>query len=282
MSDAVIPGTRIGAKPSARAFLHRNPAVARLGLVALALVLWELAGHTVLDPNFLSPPSAIVAAMPRVLGDPGVSNALAASFLELVIAFVLAVAIGLAVGLAIGLSGFARRATLPLVLLLYSIPQVTILPLFVLYFGIGAGSKIAFGVSHGIFPIILNVVAGVQSVDAGAFDRGAFHGSKPPADDTPRRDPAHDAEPVHRAAPRDVRNAARRFAGGALCLDWRRRLLHPHLRGQFRSARNVYACRRTRAHGGATQRSRAHRRTPRLILAHASVESHCTNLVVNI
>jgi len=52
------------------------------------------------------------------------------------------------------------------VLLLYAIPQVTILPLFVLYFGIGAGSKIAFGVSHGIFPIILNVVAGVQSVEA--------------------------------------------------------------------------------------------------------------------
>jgi len=42
---------------------------------------------------------------------------------------------------------------------------VTILPLFVLYFGIGAGSKIAFGVSHGIFPIMLNVIAGVQSVE---------------------------------------------------------------------------------------------------------------------
>ena len=58
------------------------------------------------------------------------------------------------------------RTTLPLVLLIYAIPQVTILPLFVLYFGIGAGSKIAFGFSHGIFPIILNAVAGVQSVEA--------------------------------------------------------------------------------------------------------------------
>jgi ABC-type nitrate/sulfonate/bicarbonate transport system permease component len=165
MSDTVIRGTRVGANPSARAFLYRNPAVVRLGLVVLALVLWELAGHTVLDPNFLSPPSAIITAMPRVLGDPGVRDALLASFLELVVAFVLAVALGLAIGLMVGLSGFARRATLPLVLLLYSIPQVTILPLFVLYFGIGAGSKIAFGVSHGIFPIILNVVAGVQSVE---------------------------------------------------------------------------------------------------------------------
>ena len=78
----------------------------------------------------------------------------------------LAVVAGVAIGLPIGLSGFAMRATLPLILLIYSIPQVTILPLFVLYFGIGAGSKIAFGVSHGIFPIILNVIAGVQSVEA--------------------------------------------------------------------------------------------------------------------
>ena len=165
MSDAVISGAQIQAEAGARAFLHRNPSVARLGLIILALALWELAGHTVLDPNFLSPPSAIVAAMPRVLGDPGVRSALVATFVELVTAFVLAVALGLAIGLVVGLSGFARRATLPLVLLLYSIPQVTILPLFVLYFGICAGSKIAFGVSHGIFPIILNVVAGVQSVE---------------------------------------------------------------------------------------------------------------------
>ncbi len=167
MSDAVIPSApaKGGIASGTRTFLYRNPAVTRLGLVLIAVALWELAGHTVLDANFLSPPSAILAAMPRVLGDPGVRNALAASFLELVIAFLLAVVLGLVIGLSVGLSGFARRATLPLILLLYSVPQVTILPLFVLYFGIGAGSKIAFGVSHGIFPVILNVVAGVQSVE---------------------------------------------------------------------------------------------------------------------
>jgi ABC-type nitrate/sulfonate/bicarbonate transport system permease component len=82
------------------------------------------------------------------------------------VAFVLAVFVGIIVGLAIGLSRFGMRTTLPLILLIYAIPQVTILPLFVLYFGIGGGSKIAFGFSHGIFPIILNAVAGVQSVEA--------------------------------------------------------------------------------------------------------------------
>lgn len=144
---------------------RRRPGLARFAAVIVAAVIWEVAGHTILDPDFLSPPSAIVQAMPRVLSDPGVQKALWASFYELVIAFLIAVIVGIAIGVPIGLHGFTFRASMPLILLLYSIPQVTILPLFVLYFGIGAGSKIAFGISHGIFPIILNVVAGVQSVE---------------------------------------------------------------------------------------------------------------------
>jgi NitT/TauT family transport system permease protein len=53
---------------------------------------------------------------------------------------------------------------MPIILLLYGTPQITILPLFILYFGIGPASKIAFGVSHGIFPIIVTIVAGVQNI----------------------------------------------------------------------------------------------------------------------
>ena len=49
-------------------------------------------------------------------------------------------------------------------LLLYGMPQMTILPLFILFFGIGAASKIAFGVTHGVFPVIVTVVAGVQNL----------------------------------------------------------------------------------------------------------------------
>jgi ABC-type nitrate/sulfonate/bicarbonate transport system permease component len=155
----------LAAEPTLLDRLRRRPGLARLAVFVLAIVLWEIAGHTILDPDFLSPPSKILQAMPRVLGDPGVQQALAVTFYELVVAFFLAVVFGVVAGLAIGLSRFAKRTTLPLVLLIYAIPQVTILPLFVLYFGIGAGSKIAFGFTHGIFPIILNAVAGVQSVE---------------------------------------------------------------------------------------------------------------------
>jgi NitT/TauT family transport system permease protein len=68
------------------------------------------------------------------------------------------------VGLSVGLEPFTRRSFMSIILLLYGTPQVTILPLFILFFGIGPASKIAFGVSHGIFPIIGTIVAGVQNM----------------------------------------------------------------------------------------------------------------------
>ena len=95
----------------------------------------------------------------------GVPVALQVTFYELAIAFVLSVVIGMVVGLAVGLSKFSHRSFMPIILLLYGTPQITILPLFILYFGIGPPSKIAFGVSHGIFPIIVTIVAGVQNID---------------------------------------------------------------------------------------------------------------------
>src|SRR5207245_8904169 len=55
-------------------------------------------------------------------------------------------------------------SVMSIILLLYGRPQVSILPLFVLYLGIGPASKIAFGVSHGFFPIVMTVVAGVQNI----------------------------------------------------------------------------------------------------------------------
>jgi len=144
--------------------LHRHPGLARLALVLGLLALWEIAARYLVDPMFLSPPSRVIAGLATVFRTPGVPRALAITLWELAVAFALSVAIGLAVGLAIGLSRFSRASFMPIVLLLYGTPQVTILPLFILFFGIGPASKIAFGVSHGVFPIVVTIVAGVQNI----------------------------------------------------------------------------------------------------------------------
>lgn len=145
-------------------FLRRHPGVVRLLVVLFLLVVWEIAARWFLDPMFISPPSKVIFSLGALLETEGVAAAVQVTFFELGIAFALAVAIGMTVGLVVGLNGFANRSFMPIILLLYGLPQITILPIFVLYFGIGPATKIAFGVTHGMFPIMITVAAGVQNI----------------------------------------------------------------------------------------------------------------------
>jgi len=146
-----------------RAPIHRLWLM-RMVVISGLLALWEAAARWWVDPQFLSPPTSVVRSLPSLFATPGVPAALWITLWELAVAFAIAAVIGLALGLGIGLSRLSRRSFMPIILLLYGTPQITILPLFILYFGIGPASKIAFGVSHGIFPIIVTVVAGVQNI----------------------------------------------------------------------------------------------------------------------
>jgi ABC-type nitrate/sulfonate/bicarbonate transport system permease component len=150
--------------PALRLFMSRHAGVVRLGAVALLLIAWEIAARWFIDPLFISPPSRVLLSLGTVWHTNGVPAALRLTLFELAVAFSIAVVIGLTVGLAVGLRPFARRSLMPIILLLYGLPQITILPLFILYFGIGPASKIAFGVTHGMFPITIAIVAGVQNL----------------------------------------------------------------------------------------------------------------------
>ena len=107
----------------------------------------------------------MLLALPSMLATKGAPAALALSFGELVAAFAVSVAIGLPLGLLIGLSGASRRTLLPIVFLLYAIPQITLLPLIIMLSGIGPAAKIIFGVTHAVFPIIFTLAASVGEVD---------------------------------------------------------------------------------------------------------------------
>jgi ABC-type nitrate/sulfonate/bicarbonate transport system permease component len=159
---------RVDAKPPlkrrVKCWLLARPGVARVGAVLLLLGVWEIAARFLVDKMFLSPPSQVFSEIQTVFETPGVMGALRITAWELAVAFVISVVIGLVVGLAVGLSRFSNRSLMPIILLLYGTPQITILPLFILYFGIGPPSKIAFGVTHGMFPIIVTVAAGVQNI----------------------------------------------------------------------------------------------------------------------
>jgi NitT/TauT family transport system permease protein len=137
----------------------------RAVLVLAALALWEAAARLRwLDPDFFSPPSQVLWAMGE-LANPRVLAAARLTALEVAAAFAVAAVVGVGAGLGIGLSAFAYRTFRPIVLLLFSVPKMVMLPLFILFFGIGVLSKAVFAFSLGVFPVLLNVIAGSRMVD---------------------------------------------------------------------------------------------------------------------
>ena len=139
------------------------PWVPRIVVVVLLLVLWEIFGRYGSQLLF-SPLSKVLTSGLTIFADPDVLEALKTTAWILAVRFALSVVFGLVLGFLVTISRFTYQTFLPILLLLYAIPQITILPLFVLYFGSGPASKVAFGLSHGMFPIAVSVIAGVQGI----------------------------------------------------------------------------------------------------------------------
>ena len=132
--------------------------------IAALIVLWEVTARLFGDPSFVAPPSGVLVALPGLLGDSKVTTALAMAGAEMVVAFVLAVIVGAVVGVAIGITTLGRRSFFPFILLMWGLPQVVVLPLVILMFGLGPVSRVAFGFTHGILPVIVTTVTGMRSV----------------------------------------------------------------------------------------------------------------------
>ena len=84
---------------------------------------------------------------------------------RLVLGWTFGTLLGIAVGLAIGLFSVVRATVSPLVSALFPIPKIALLPLFVIWFGIGEGSKVATILFGTFFPTVIATYGGVDNVD---------------------------------------------------------------------------------------------------------------------
>jgi NitT/TauT family transport system permease protein len=163
----------VDARPGPRRGLYGGVAVAGF------LVLWELVGRSgVVDPIFLSAPTAILAAAIALARSGELLEHLRVSGVEFALGFLLAVATGVPLGL---LAGWYRRLHFvldPFLSAFYVTPRIALLPLIVLWVGIGLMSKVAIVFLGAFFPICLTTIAGVRTVDPGLLRvaRG-FHAS---------------------------------------------------------------------------------------------------------
>src|SRR5579875_1652381 len=91
---------------------------------------------------------------------------------EWVSAVVLASLLGCSIGYLVSRTAYSVRVFDPLFAGIYSIPAILLYPLYLLFFGLGEGSKIALGTTIAFFPVVLNTIAGLANVDK-AYIRAA-------------------------------------------------------------------------------------------------------------
>lgn len=134
-------------------------------LPVVVLLAWELLGRADMLPRYLSYPVAILAALWELAESGELLVALAASLYRVVAGFLLGAVAGVVVGVAAGILPGVRHFFDPLVSLLYAIPKIAFLPIFLLLLGLGHVSKIAIIAFSCFFPVFIASRHAVLSVN---------------------------------------------------------------------------------------------------------------------
>ena len=137
------------------------------GLLALAvvIVLWQVAGSLSLaNPIFLPSPLAIARAIVQLASSGALWQHLAYSMMRIGTGWLLGTVAGIIVGFAIGLSTLARSVGITFISALFPIPKIALLPLLILWLGIGEEPKIATIALGVFFSTAISVYSGVDAV----------------------------------------------------------------------------------------------------------------------
>jgi NitT/TauT family transport system permease protein/taurine transport system permease protein len=139
-------------------------AIAWAGGIAAGLAAWQAvcAGGAV-SPIILASPLAIVQAAAADGGQ--FLAAFQVTLGEIAVAILATWSLGIAAGVVAGSSALAALAISPILSSLFAIPLTVWYPLFVIWFGLGAESKVIYAVVCGFFPVALNTLAGIRLLD---------------------------------------------------------------------------------------------------------------------
>lgn len=134
--------------------------------VALVVGLWYVATRDADSGRLILPrPEDVLDELSTLLQSSATYTTVLTTIREVALGFGIAAAVGLVVGGIGGITTYTRTLVEPVLSLLYAVPIVLAYPVCVLVFGIGAGSKVAFGALFAMFPIAIHTLRGISQVD---------------------------------------------------------------------------------------------------------------------
>ena len=144
----------------------------QLAAFVALLALWEGAGRAGwLNPLYVPEPSAVAAALVELFAGGAIWPHLAATFSAAIAGLMLGLAVGTVLGILAALVPFVAEIVEPFMILLNAIPRVVLAPLFVIWFGIDLGSKIALAFILVAVLIFFTVFTGIRQVDRRLVER---------------------------------------------------------------------------------------------------------------
>ncbi|MGA2940466.1 MAG: ABC transporter permease [Xanthobacteraceae bacterium] len=165
MSEIMATGTSItGDIRSVRSGRPVPDAILALGLMVFVTVAWELAIRLFHVPTFVLPaPSAIVRQL--IESRARLASAAMSTAVEIFLGFMLASLTGIVIALVVVRFERFGRALYPLIVLFQNVPKVALAPIFILWFGFDLAPKIVLIVVIAFFPVTIDMLAGLQSVE---------------------------------------------------------------------------------------------------------------------
>jgi ABC-type nitrate/sulfonate/bicarbonate transport system permease component len=156
----------VSMRPRKTFYQRHESSILGYGVLLIMLIVWQAlwSAHK-LSPLFMSGPSAIAARFwddllhGHLLQDIGYSGK------NFAVGFVLAVVVGIVFGVIIGWYKRVEMVTGPFTSALYATPRVAMVPLIIIWFGIGMWSKVFIVFITAVFPVLINTIGGIQAVD---------------------------------------------------------------------------------------------------------------------
>lgn len=142
------------------------PSYAAVLGITVVLLLWEtICRMNLVPPLFLPAPTAILSDGWEIIISGELLKHVTASLYRIIGGYAIGATVGIIIGLILGFSRWADAIFTPIIYSIYPIPKIALLPLIILWLGIGEMPKVAIIALGVFFPVLINTFSGVKSVD---------------------------------------------------------------------------------------------------------------------
>jgi NitT/TauT family transport system permease protein len=143
--------------------------VSRVLVAVVFLGFWQFASGRLMSDYWISNPISVGAAFVGLWND-GLLAAIGVTLIETLVGFLLGAVAGILFGIVLGANRVIAKVADPYLVGFSSLPRVALIPLLIVWFGVGFETKVIFTALLVFFPIFLNTLSGARSADGDLID----------------------------------------------------------------------------------------------------------------